>query len=55
MKKTKVTISLSEDLFQELDKAVRRRQAEQLRSGALATANRSQLVEDLIRAGLRRG
>jgi metal-responsive CopG/Arc/MetJ family transcriptional regulator len=54
MKKAKVTITLSEDLLQELDKAVRRKQAEQVRSGLLVTSNRSQVVEELLVQSLRR-
>ncbi len=54
MKKAKVTVTLSEDLLQDLDRAVRRRQAEQVKSGQLVTANRSQIMEELLVAGLRR-
>jgi metal-responsive CopG/Arc/MetJ family transcriptional regulator len=54
MKKTRVTVTLSEDLLQDLDKLVRKRQADQVRAGELATANRSQLMEELLRTAVRR-
>jgi metal-responsive CopG/Arc/MetJ family transcriptional regulator len=54
MKKAKVTITLSEDVLVELDKLVRRRQGDQLKAGSVATANRSQVIEELLRTALRR-
>lgn len=54
MKKSKVTITISEDVLEDVDKLVRRQQAEQVKAGQLVTANRSQLIEEIVRAGLRR-
>jgi metal-responsive CopG/Arc/MetJ family transcriptional regulator len=54
MKKSKVTITLSEELLDDVDKLVRRQQAEQVKAGQLVTANRSQMMEALVHQGLRR-
>jgi metal-responsive CopG/Arc/MetJ family transcriptional regulator len=54
MKKSRVTITLSEDLLQDLDRLVRRRQADQVKAGQLVTANRSQLIEEIVRHSLGR-
>ncbi|HVP22705.1 MAG TPA: hypothetical protein VMS77_02185 [Conexivisphaerales archaeon] len=54
MKKSKVTITLSEDLLSDLDRLVRRRQAEQVKAGQLVTANRSQVIEDLLLQSVKR-
>ena len=54
MKKSKVTITLSEDLLQDLDRLVRRRQAEEVRAGRLVAANRSQLIEELLTQSIKR-
>jgi metal-responsive CopG/Arc/MetJ family transcriptional regulator len=54
MKKSKVTITLSEDLLQDLDKLVKRRQAEQVKAGDFVSANRSQIVEELLNQSIRR-
>jgi metal-responsive CopG/Arc/MetJ family transcriptional regulator len=54
MKKSKVTITLSEDLLDDIDRLVRRRQADQVKASQLVTANRSQLIEEIVRQGIRR-
>jgi metal-responsive CopG/Arc/MetJ family transcriptional regulator len=54
MKKSKVTITLSEDLLDDVDKLVRRHQAEQVKAGQLVSANRSQIIEELLRQSIRR-
>jgi metal-responsive CopG/Arc/MetJ family transcriptional regulator len=54
MKKSRVTVTLSEELLQELDAIVRKRQAEQAKAGMLVSANRSQVLEELLRSAVRR-
>ena len=54
MKKSRVTITLSEDLLQELDKVVRRRQAEQVKEGQLVSVSRSQVIEEVLLQGLKK-
>jgi metal-responsive CopG/Arc/MetJ family transcriptional regulator len=54
MKKSKVTITLSEDLLQDIDRLVRRRQAEEVKSGQLVSANRSRVIEDLLSTALKK-
>jgi len=54
MKKSKVTVTLSEDLLEDIDRLVRKRQAEQVKAGLLVSANRSELVEELLAHAIKR-
>jgi metal-responsive CopG/Arc/MetJ family transcriptional regulator len=54
MKKSRITITLSEDLLQDIDRLVRRRQAEEVKSGQLVSANRSQVMEELLASAVRK-